>query len=131
VKPEQGSKSLEETVGNALDVDFSAPSARDVSTMGAWGYPAAPPYNRLKMFKCVDRPGRLSLSPGLPTMYRIGCTMTGGSSGGGWFRVVDGKAELVSNTSIGPADNTWLAGPQLGRGAQELYENLSKRYGGQ
>jgi hypothetical protein len=131
VKPEQGSKSLEETVGNALDVDFSAPSARDVSTMGAWGYPAAPPYNGLKMFKCVDRPGRLSLSPGLPTMYRIGCTMTGGSSGGGWFRVVDGKAELVSNTSIGPADNTWLAGPQLGKGAQALHENMSKRCGGQ
>ncbi|MEV4447234.1 trypsin-like serine peptidase [Streptomyces mirabilis] len=131
VKPAQGSKSLEETVGNALDVDFSAPSARDVSTMGAWGYPAAPPYNGLKMFKCVDRPGRLSLSPSLPTMYRIGCTMTGGSSGGGWFRVVGGKTELVSNTSIGPADNTWLAGPQLGEGAQALYENMSKRYGGQ
>lgn len=130
VKPAQGSKSLEETVGNALDVDFSAPSARDVSTMGAWGYPAAPPYNGLKMFKCVDRPGRLSLSPSLPTMYRIGCTMTGGSSGGGWFRVVGGKTELVSNTSIGPAGNTWLAGPQLGRGAQALYENMSKRYGG-
>jgi hypothetical protein len=64
-------------------------------------------------------------------MYRIGCTMTGGSSGGGWFRVVDGKAELVSNTSIGPADNTWLAGPQLGKGAQALHENMSKRCGGQ
>ncbi len=86
VKPEQGDKSLEETVGAALEVDFSAPSATEVSSMGAWGYPAAPPYNGLKMFKCVDRPGRLSLSPSLPTMYRIGCTMTGGSSGGGWFR---------------------------------------------
>lgn len=98
--------------------------------MGAWGYPAAPPYNGLKMFECVDRPGRLSLNPSLPTMYRIGCTMTGGSSGGGWFRVVGGKTELVSNTSIGPAGNTWLAGPQLGRGAQALCENMSKRYGG-
>jgi hypothetical protein len=98
--------------------------------MGAWGYPAAPPYNGLSMFKCLDRPGRLSLSPSLPTMYRIGCTMTGGSSGGGWFRVVDGKTKLVSNTSIGPSDNTWLAGPQLGRGAEALYENMSKKYGG-
>ena len=51
-------------------------------------------------------------------MYRIGCTMTGGSSGGGWFRMVDGKTVLVSNTSIGPTDNTWLAGPQLGQGAK-------------
>lgn len=55
---------------------------------------------------------------------------TRGSSGGGWFRVAGGKTELVSNTSIGPAGDTWLAGPQLGRGAQALYENMSKRYGG-
>ncbi|MFE0722701.1 trypsin-like serine peptidase [Streptomyces rochei] len=131
VKPEQGDKSLEETVGAALEVDFSAPSATEVSSMGAWGYPAAPPYNGLKMFKCVDRPGRLSLSPSLPTMYRIGCTMTGGSSGGGWFRVVDGETKLVSNTSIGPLDNTWLAGPQLGREAEAMYQNMSRTYGGQ
>ncbi|WP_367320413.1 serine protease [Streptomyces sp. HUAS ZL42] len=131
VKPENGSKSLEETLGGALDVDFSAPAATEVAKMGAWGYPAAPPYNGLKMFKCIDRPGRLSLSTSLPTMYRIGCTMTGGSSGGGWFRVVDGRTELVSNTSIGPADSTWLAGPQLGKEAEAMYQNMSKRYGGQ
>ncbi|MGW0915479.1 trypsin-like serine peptidase [Streptomyces sp. NPDC002784] len=131
VKPEQGSKSLEETVGAALDVDFSAPSATESGTMGAWGYPAAPPYNGQQMFKCLDRPGRFSLNPTLPTMYRIGCTMTGGSSGGGWFRVVDGETKLVSNTSIGPEDNTWLAGPQLGKSAEALYQNMSKTYGGQ
>ncbi len=129
VKPESGSQSLEEAAG-ALAVDFSAPSATEVATMGAWGYPAAAPYSGLQMFKCVDRPGRLSLSPSLPTMYRIGCTMTGGSSGGGWFRVVDGETKLVSNTSIGPSDNRWLAGPQLGRTAQTLYENMSEAYGG-
>ncbi|MBT2674133.1 hypothetical protein J7E95_25620 [Streptomyces sp. ISL-14] len=129
VKPEAGAKSLEETTG-ALDVDFSAPSASEVATMGAWGYPAAPPYNGLQMFKCLDRPGRLSLSPALPTMYRIGCTMTGGSSGGGWFRVVNGETTLVSNTSIGPQDNTWLAGPQLGAGAESVYQHMSKTYGG-
>ncbi|MBQ1089839.1 serine protease [Streptomyces sp. B93] len=131
VQPEQGAKSLEETVGAALDVDFSAPAAAEAGQMGAWGYPAAPPYNGLRMFKCLDAPGRLSLSPSLPTMYRIGCTMTGGSSGGGWFRVVDGETKLVSNTSIGPLDNTWLAGPQLGRDALALYENMSETYGGQ
>jgi hypothetical protein len=130
VQPESGGTSLEETVGAALDVDFSAPSATQVARMGAWGYPAAPPYDGQKMYRCVDRPGRLSLSPSEPTMYRIGCTMTGGSSGGGWFRVVDGRTELVSNTSIGPADNTWLAGPQLGKEAEELYQNMSRQYGG-
>ncbi|WP_328479339.1 hypothetical protein OHS71_11755 [Streptomyces sp. NBC_00377] len=130
VTPEQGSRSLEETVGAALDVDFSAPSATEVAAMGAWGYPAAPPYNGLKMFKCIDRPGRFSLGSALPTMYRIGCTMTGGSSGGGWFRVVGGKTELVSNTSIGPADNSWLAGPRLGPEAKALYQRMSRTYGG-
>jgi len=130
VKPESGAKSLEETVGAALDIDFSAPSATEVAKMGAWGYPQAAPYNGLKMFKCIDRPGRLSLTTTLPTMYRIGCTMTGGSSGGGWFRVVDGETKLVSNTSIGPADNTWLAGPQLGATAEAIYQNMSKTYGG-
>ncbi|MFJ9037665.1 trypsin-like serine peptidase [Streptomyces sp. NPDC102406] len=131
VKPEQGTKSLEETVGNALDVDFSAPSVPSVASMGAWGYPAAPPFDGLLMNKCVDRPGRLSLSPEQPTMYRIGCTMTGGSSGGGWFRVRDGKTVLVSNTSIGPADNTWLAGPQLGREAEQVFDTMSQKHGSQ
>ncbi|GHJ40591.1 serine protease [Streptomyces sp. TS71-3] len=131
VKPEQGGKSLEETVGAALDVDFSAPSTSEAGTMGAWGYPAAPPYDGQKMFKCLDRPGRLSIEPSKPTMYRIGCTMTGGSSGGGWFRVVGKKTELVSNTSIGPITNGWLAGPQLGEGAKAVYDNMSQKYGGQ
>ncbi|MGW0822396.1 trypsin-like serine peptidase [Streptomyces sp. NPDC002845] len=130
VRPESGARSLEETVGAALDMDFSTPSASEVDAMGAWGYPAAPPYSGLRMFKCVDRPGRLSLGSALPTLYRIGCTMTGGSSGGGWFRVVDGATRLVSNTSIGPADNTWLAGPRLGAGAEQLYRTMSREYGG-
>ncbi|MGY0070129.1 trypsin-like serine peptidase [Streptomyces sp. QTS137] len=131
VKPEQGAKSLEETVGTALDVDFSAPPAAEAGRTGAWGYPAAPPYDGLQMFKCLDTPGRFSLAPDLPTMHRIGCTMTGGSSGGGWFRVVNGETVLVSNTSIGPTDNTWLAGPHLGRDAEALYRNMSRTHGGQ
>ncbi len=130
VRPEQGAKSLEETVGAALDVDFSGPTAAEAGTIGAWGYPAAPPYNGLRMFKCLDTPGRFSLAPNLPDMYRIGCTMTGGSSGGGWFRVAGGETVLVSNTSIGPLDHTWLAHPRLGPDAEALYQNMSRTYGG-
>ncbi|MFE9860455.1 trypsin-like serine peptidase [Streptomyces sp. NPDC005780] len=130
VKPEQGTKSLEETVGNALPVDFDAPQVAQISAMGAWGYPAAPPYDGLIMHKCVDRPGRLSLSPATPTMYRIGCTMTGGSSGGGWFsETTDGKLSLVSNTSIGPVTAGWLAGPHLGEGAQQIFTMMSDKFG--
>ncbi|MDI3402518.1 trypsin-like serine peptidase [Streptomyces cavernicola] len=131
VKPERGNKSLEETIGTALPVDFSSPSPKSVDAMGAWGYPQAPPYDGALMHKCVDRPGRLSLTPSSPTMYRIGCTMTAGSSGGGWFRSTGGgKLALVSNTSIGPAgSNGWLAGPQLGDGAKRVFDTMSEKYG--
>ncbi|MFF3766897.1 trypsin-like serine peptidase [Streptomyces sp. NPDC001922] len=131
VKPEAGSegKSLEETVGAALPVEFNAPVVKDISNMGAWGYPAAPPFDGSKMFSCVDKPGRLSTSSSQPTMYRIGCTMTGGSSGGGWFaNGADGKPALVSNTSIGPAPATWLAGPHLGPEAKSMYEAVSRKF---
>ncbi|MBT2396826.1 serine protease [Streptomyces sp. ISL-100] len=130
VKPENGGKSLEETVGNALPISFDASENENIGAMGAWGYPAAPPYNGLIMHKCVDRPTRLSISPGTPTMHRIGCTMTGGSSGGGWFATQpDGKLALVSNTSIGPVTSGWLAGPRLDQGAQQIFTTMSEKYG--
>ncbi|MFJ4876150.1 trypsin-like serine peptidase [Streptomyces sp. NPDC088745] len=130
VKPQRGGRSLEETVGTAVAVDFRAPDTRRISAMGAWGYPAGAPYNGYVMHKCVDRPGRLSLSPTTPTMHRIGCTMTGGSSGGGWF-VNDGTGglKLVSNTSIKPVTSGWLAGPRLGKGAEQVYTTVSRRFG--
>ncbi|MFF5900075.1 trypsin-like serine peptidase [Streptomyces argenteolus] len=129
VKPESGTKSLEETVGNALAVDFDAPEITRIAGMGAWGYPAGAPYDGLLMHTCADRPGRLSLGPATPTMYRIGCTMTGGSSGGGWFVEGEGgKAVLVSNTSIGPVTAGWLAGPRLGRDAQAVFTTMSEKF---
>ncbi|MFF9351774.1 trypsin-like serine peptidase [Streptomyces sp. NPDC014734] len=134
VAPEKGStgKSLEETVGSALPVDFDAPAVPKIDTMTATGFPAAPPYDGQKAFQCADRPGRLSLAADDPTMYRIGCTMTGGSSGGGWVATgQDGKRALVSNTSIGPVTAGWLAGPRLGKEAKGVYEAVSKKYAGQ
>ncbi|MEV8477052.1 hypothetical protein [Streptomyces sp. NPDC051173] len=132
VKPETASgKSLEETVGNALTVDFDAPQVKSIQSMGAWGYPAAPPFDGQKMYDCVDKPGRLTIDPSQPTMYRIGCTMTGGSSGGGWFAQRDGKVVLVSNTSIGPANSTWLAGPHLGPEAKGVYDGISRKFANQ
>ncbi|HEY8983454.1 MAG TPA: hypothetical protein VIU15_28225 [Streptomyces sp.] len=134
VVPEKGGsgKSLEETVGGALPVDFAAPAVAQVSSITATGYPAAKPFDGQKMYQCTDKPGRLSLSTADPTMYRIGCTMTGGSSGGGWVaKGADGKPALVSNTSIGPATSGWLAGPHLGEVAQGVYESVSKKTAGQ
>ncbi|QNP69785.1 hypothetical protein IAG44_10205 [Streptomyces roseirectus] len=134
VTPEKGGsgKSLEETVGGALPVDFAAPAVADVASITATGYPAAEPFDGQKLYQCADKPGRLSLSTADPTMYRIGCTMTGGSSGGGWIaKGADGKPALVSNTSIGPATSGWLAGPRLGEVAKGVYESVSKKSAGQ
>lgn len=129
VTPEKGGKSLEETVGSAMPVWFDAPPAAQVGTLNAWGYPAASPYDGQRMYNCADKPGRLSLDAQQPTEYRIGCTMTGGSSGGGWFaKRPDGTTALVSNTSIGPVKATWLAGPRLGADAKKVFDAVSKKF---
>ncbi|MFP3987491.1 hypothetical protein U9R90_08290 [Streptomyces sp. E11-3] len=130
VKPESGGgKSLEETVGASLPVEFKAPAVPKIDSITATGYPAAPPFEGQKEFSCTDKPGRLSLKKNDPTMYRIGCTMTGGSSGGGWVATgQDGKPALVSNTSIGPVTAGWLAGPRLGDEAKGIYDAVSDKY---
>ncbi|MFG2262157.1 trypsin-like serine peptidase [Streptomyces sp. NPDC048720] len=133
VTPEQGStgKSLEETVGGALPVNFGAPAVPTVQSITATGYPAAAPYDGQLAYQCQDKPGRLSLAKSDPTMYRIGCTMTGGSSGGGWVETgSDGKPALVSNTSIGPVRAGWLAGPRLGDVAKGVYDSVSRKFAG-
>ncbi|MEU3254383.1 hypothetical protein [Streptomyces sp. NPDC006997] len=134
VTPEEGAggKSLEETVGSALPVEFNAPAVPEIESLTATGYPAAPPYDGQTLYQCQDKPGRLSLNETDPTMYRIGCTMTGGSSGGGWVATgSDGKPALVSNTSIGPVTAGWLAGPRLGEEAEGVFDSVSKKFAGQ
>ncbi|WP_327343240.1 hypothetical protein [Streptomyces europaeiscabiei] len=131
VTPEKGSggKSLEEMVGSALPVDFDAPAVPQVESITATGYPAGAPYDGETMYQCTDKPGRLSLVESDPTMYRIGCSMTGGSSGGGWVATgSDGQPALVSNTSIGPVSAGWLAGPRLGKDAEGVYQAVSDKF---
>ncbi|GHH37499.1 trypsin-like serine peptidase [Streptomyces candidus] len=129
VTPETaGGKSLEETVGSALPVEFNAPAVPQIVSMQATGYPAAPPFDGERMFQCADKPGRLAIKPAQPTMYRVGCTMTAGSSGGGWVaQGADGRPALVSNTSIGPVSAGWLAGPRLGTEAKAIYDKAGKK----
>ncbi|WP_141314004.1 hypothetical protein [Streptomyces spinoverrucosus] len=134
VTPEEGSggKSLEETVGSALPVDFAAPAVPEMEGLTATGYPAGAPYDGQTLYQCEDKPGRLSINASDPTMYRIGCTMTGGSSGGGWVATgSDGQPALVSNTSIGPVTSGWLAGPRLGDEAKGVFQAVSGKFAGQ
>jgi V8-like Glu-specific endopeptidase len=131
VTPEEGGggKSLEEMVGSALPVDFDAPAVPQVENITATGYPAGAPYDGETMYQCTDEPGRLSLVESDPTMYRIGCTMTGGSSGGGWVATgSNGEPALVSNTSIGPVSAGWLAGPRLGKEAEGVFQAVSDKF---
>lgn len=131
VTPEDGGgQSLEEVVGTAVDVNFDAPSVSGLGDVSLYGFPAAPPYDGVLMYHCVDSPGRLSLDATMPGMYWAGCTMTGGSSGGPWLRSGDsGEPELVSVNSIGPITSDWLAGPRLEKEAEGVLELVSAEGG--
>ncbi|MGW4892323.1 hypothetical protein ACWEQL_08655 [Kitasatospora sp. NPDC004240] len=127
VQPPAG-KSLEEAVGGAVPVWFNAP--RDQLSISEYGYPAAPPYDGMELNRCESgRPVRLSYEPSRPPMLAIGCTMTGGSSGGGWLAVKDGKPALVSNVSVGKhtGEPKFQAGPYLDDVAKGAYDFIAKK----
>ncbi|MEU4172890.1 hypothetical protein AB0F46_39160 [Streptomyces sp. NPDC026665] len=129
VRPPSGSASLEETLGQVATVRFGISSAGAVPSTSAWGYPANKSFDGELMYYCHGRPRQFVLDEGQPFMYRIGCTMTGGSSGGGWFaRNRDGSLVLISNTSVGSRSSTWLAGPHFGAVAQDVYRSVSARF---
>ncbi|MFD0304057.1 trypsin-like serine peptidase [Streptomyces sp. NPDC127119] len=118
-------ESLEEAIGYAIPVALDAPTITRIPTLKIWGYPAETPFDGNLLFSCQDRPGRLSIAEKDPTLYRIGCTMNGGASGGGWFMGRDdGTLVLVSNTSVGPSSTRWLAGPRLGTEAKKLLSTV-------
>ncbi|MGE7434638.1 MULTISPECIES: trypsin-like serine peptidase [Kitasatospora] len=125
--PDGDGRSLEETVGTALPVWFDAP--RDQLSVSAWGYPAVKPFDGQELDRCDGgKPVRLSFDPQRPPMLTIGCTMTAGSSGGGWFATMpDGRQALVSNTSLGASDHTSLSGPYLESVASQALDYISKK----
>ncbi|WP_371499567.1 hypothetical protein OG871_25300 [Kitasatospora sp. NBC_00374] len=129
VRNEDGSgRSLEETVGGSIPVWFNAP-ADQVTAASAYGYPADAPFDGLELEHCDSK---VRLTPYVydaerPPMNAMGCTMTGGSSGGGWFAQHGGKPALVSNTSVGNDAGTFLAGPTLGADAQKGFDYFSRK----
>ncbi|MEU8513059.1 hypothetical protein AB0C76_15940 [Kitasatospora sp. NPDC048722] len=120
-------KSLEETVGSAVPVWFDAP--RDQLSVSAVGYPLYKPFDGQELYKCDGgKPTRLSFDPKRPSMLTIGCNMTQGASGGGWFATMpDGRTALVSNTSIGTQEHTSLSGPYLETVAKNALDWISRK----
>ncbi|GLW55921.1 trypsin-like serine peptidase [Kitasatospora phosalacinea] len=124
--PEGETRSLEEVVGTAVPVWFDAP--REQLAIQAWGYPAVAPFDGQELERCDSgRPGSRSFDPARPPMLVIGCTMTAGASGGGWFADgPDGRQRLVSNTSIGSQAHTALNGPYLEETARQALAYISR-----
>ncbi len=125
--PDLPGKSLEEIVGGSVPVWFNAPRDQ-LSALTAYGFPAAQPFDGQELEYCNGgRPSRISFDTTRPTMLTIGCTMTAGSSGGGWLAPgPNGKAALVSNTSIGPSPSAWLAGPELDDQAKQMFDYMTQ-----
>ncbi|BAJ31153.1 MULTISPECIES: trypsin-like peptidase domain-containing protein [Kitasatospora] len=121
-----GSKrSLEETVGGSVPVLFGAKST-DLTAPKAYGYPAGKPFDGQELEHC-DSNVKLTpfvFDPSRPPMMMMGCNMTGGSSGGGWFTEQNGKRMLFSNVSIGDNGSHWLAGPSLGPDAKKMFDGF-------
>ncbi|MDI2130957.1 trypsin-like serine peptidase [Yinghuangia seranimata] len=123
VQPPSG-RSLEATLGTSAEILWNAPRHLDVES---YGYPGEDPFDGKTMYTCASPTSdfRNSGWP-KPDMLWMGCTMTGGSSGGGWFAEVQGKRYLVSNVSLGISMTTakTMTGPYLGDVAQELYRRF-------
>ncbi|WP_143200466.1 trypsin-like serine peptidase [Kitasatospora sp. CB01950] len=125
--PEGETRSLEEVIGTAVPVWFDAP--REQLAIQAWGYPAVAPFDGQELERCDSgRPGSRSFDAARPAMLVIGCTMTAGASGGGWFADgPDGRQRLVSNTSIGTSAHTALNGPYLEGVARQALDYISRK----
>jgi hypothetical protein len=90
--------------------------------MHAFGYPAEPPYDGTTLTYCS---GPTINDPLLSTGIGMGCTMTGGSSGGPWFLNFDEASGTGIQNSVNSFKYTFLPthmfGPYFGADAQNLY----------
>lgn len=89
-------------------------------TFDAYGYPAARPYDGQLLWRCSGKAG--TDTSGGSTDHRLPCTMTGGSSGGGW--ITGGK--LNSLNSFGyRGEKDVMYGPYFGSVEQSTYTTAS------
>ena len=94
----------------------------------AFGYPAEPPFDGRRLYRCNSPDEGEDDGEGPPRPIRIACDMTGGASGGGWeiSRRQRGhkRRYVVSVTSYSIAgDSDHLYGPYQGGVARALYRS--------
>jgi V8-like Glu-specific endopeptidase len=119
VAPLQG-RTLVDVVGGQ-GVAFNQPRRQQ---MYAFGYPAAAPYDGSKLIYCSGRAFDDAL---LSKDLGLTCNMTGGSSGGPWFRDFNESTGLGTQNSVNSfkynfAPN-WMFGPYFGVEAQAVYQS--------
>jgi V8-like Glu-specific endopeptidase len=89
--------------------------------MKANGYPAARPFNGQQLYSCTGTVVQDNV--GGSTDQGLACTMTGGSSGGGWIQ----NGQLASVTSFGYTSvKNVLWGPYFGQAIQTAFNIAQK-----
>lgn len=118
VSPLDGQKLTDVVGGQGLS--FNAPYD---TTMYAFGFPAADPYDGEKLVYCSGTSFRDFL---LTSDHGLSCNMTGGSSGGPWFTEFDEASGTGLQASVNSFGYVFLPdtmfGPYFGEDARTLYE---------
>ncbi len=115
----QPNKKLTDSFGGVTPIANLDPAHQ---TYLAVGYPAAPPFNGQTQQKCESQVTKTDEQGGDVEAMGIQCDMTGGSSGGGWFIVLNGRLYLNGHTSYGYRDDpTVLYSPYFGTTWESLY----------
>ena len=109
----------------AQNIAFTAiDPATTPTTVWAFGYPAAKKYKGNDLVYCK---GPLGTDPyNNDLTYQLACDMTGGSSGGPWFRDLNektGSGTVMSINSYGYTGITAMFGPEFGSWTQTVYNN--------
>lgn len=112
-----GTAQLDQTVGGH-PIQFSAVAGGTPTWL--FGYPAAGKYMGKDLVYCQGALGFDALVAN--ATYKVGCNMTGGSSGGPWFAPFSaGSGTLMSVNSYGYSGVKSMYGPKLNSKAQQLF----------
>lgn len=115
VMAENGGQSLTQVVGSfpiAFNLGYGL-------RFEAYGYPAATPYNGQKLWRCSGVAGQDTRGT---ADHRLPCSMTGGSSGGGW--ITNGALNSVNSFGYRGEKNV-MYGPYFGNIEQSVYQAAS------